>query len=240
MLQQYRILVLSIVLGTLQLGVTAQKECPIANGACPFFSQAPDFGKQEIGINAVSWINAEVGKKGPKGGDWSYGNGFLYKAHCNKGALRMGLDVFRSKYQVGNKLEGADVPVASDFYKSVNVTTVEARLGMERTLCSSRLQPFVGVDFSYRRIQKKGLYENYAGPLLVPTSAEINSVTKQFLASPLFGIRFRATDRFSISGEASYALGIGRTRDNVKAEQGKSEFVHFADPLRTLSVNYHF
>lgn len=235
-----RTLVLSLVLGTFHLGASAQKECPITHGDCPFFSQAPDFGRQEIGINAVSWINAEVGKKGPKDGDWSYGNGFLYKAHCDKGALRMGLDVFRSKYQVGTELEGTDLPAASDFYESVKVTTVEARIGMERTLCSSRLQPFVGMDFSYRRIQNKGVYENYTGPLMVPTSAEINTVTKQFLASPLFGLRFRATDRFSISGEASYALGIGRTRDNVKAEKGNSEFVHFASPLRTLSVNYHF
>ena len=234
-----RILVLSIVLGTFQLGAAAQKECPLTHGNCPLSSESPEFGRQEIGFNAVSWINAELGTKGPKGGDWSYGNGFMYKAHCNKGALRMGLDVFRSKDQEGTRLAGVDVPVASDFYKSVNMTAVEARLGLERSLCSSRLQPFVGMDFSYRRIQQKGIYVNYAGPMIEPVSADINTVTKQVLASPLFGIRFHATTHFSISGEGSYAIGIGRTRDNVKAEQGKCEFVNFANPLRTLSVNYH-
>ena len=76
-----RILVLSIVLGTFQLGAAAQKECPLTHGNCPLSSESPEFGRQEIGFNAVSWINAELGTKGPKGGDWSYGNGSVSYTH---------------------------------------------------------------------------------------------------------------------------------------------------------------
>jgi len=234
-----RTLTFGLLVGTFQISANAQKACPLSGGNCPFSQHAPESGKQEIGLNAVSWINADVGFKGPKGGSWSYGNGLLYKAHCDKGALRAGLDLFHTNYKVGSKVNASNEAVP-EFYKAGKVRTVEARLGVERTLCSSRLQPFVGVDMAYRNSRNIGEYSNYTGPLAVPTSEAINTATRQFLLSPLFGMRFRATDRFSVAAEASYSVGVSNTRDNVKATNGQAEFVHFANPLRTLSVNYHF
>ncbi|MBP6642320.1 MAG: hypothetical protein KBA60_05200 [Flavobacteriales bacterium] len=234
-----RTLIFGLLVGTFQISAYAQKKCPLSGGECPFSQHVPEFGKQEIGLNAVSWINADVGIKGPKGGNWSYGNGLLYKAHCDKGALRAGLDVFHTNYEVGSKVNATNEAVP-EFYKAGKVTTIEARLGVERTLCSSRLQPFIGVDMSYRNSRNSGEYRNYGGPLAEPTSGDINTATRQFLLSPLFGMRFRASEKFSIAAEASYSVGISNTRDNVAATNGEPEFVHFANPLRTLSVNYHF
>jgi hypothetical protein len=194
--------------------------------------------KHEIGADLFSWINVHFGDE--VSGEVSYANGLLYKLHLGQNVLRAGCDVFRYRYEEGSKPEMINGGYPWYHYAKGKYTITEARIGYERRLCTGRLQPFLGVEFAYRWVSREGTYEGVGDFIPYRFSGVTNEKTQQYFLSPLFGLNYRPCERFSISIEARYSFGASRTKDEVSGYTGKWDDLTFADPLRTVSVNYHF
>jgi hypothetical protein len=188
-----------------------------------------------------SWINLDLDGVGRSSGDMSYANGLLYKLHCDRNVYRAGVDVFRYTYQFGAMPDPDDAHYPWYTYGEGKYTTIEARLGYERRLGSRKLQPFVGADIAFRYARNDGFYEGL-GDIGPPYEffGETRTTSQQFLVSPLVGLNYQLAEHFSISVEGSCSFGSGRTTEEVSGRAGKREGLGFANPVRTLSINYHF
>jgi len=199
------------------------------------FAQDSGTKKNEIGINVFSVVSS-VGYE-----PWWYGandlevsykfaTGAMYKHHWNKNTLRVSLDY----YYANEKYDKENRPffLEESFLKLVN------RTGYQYTFGNWRVKPYVAIDASFGFIRTSQKYED--GYLkFPPIIVEDVLFTYELGLSPVVGVQIQITPRLYATIEASAEVITYLQVQKGKLEGGGGANVLY-NPVRLLSVNYHF
>ena len=207
--------------------------------------------EHELGVNVVSWLNASLETAFDGSGDIHYVNGLLYKLHCGRNAWRAGLDVFRESYVIGTSMgEGGDY-ASTHTYREGCSSDARVRLGYQRSFGTCDLKPFAGVDVGFRYVKEQYDFEFNGDFIYNPTWGSGSITTEALFIAPLFGLNYRPTAHWSFTVEAAFSWSKGRSEKERTERSYMSPEEHtysysqevkgaLVDPLRTVSLNYHF
>lgn len=160
-------------------------------------------------------------------------NGAMFKYHFNKFSLRGGYDFLANsyKYSTGDTLENNKNNGKSKRH--------DLRLGVEKSAVYGKLRIFAIADILYSMADYSGITEG-SGNQIPAYSKPYNFKTGAFGLSPGFGISYRPLKHFSVSLESSIAIVFYRSRSSDGVYPNESSSSDLFNPLRTLSLNYHF
>jgi hypothetical protein len=197
-----------------------------------FTFRSPKCGEHEIGINLFSIQDFRRGRidRNPSA-QLGYPSGLLYKLHCKENALRIGLDYNYRKY---------NVEITGPMYYSIDKgysSKMAFRIGYERNFGLSKLQPFIGGDLVLSFDQRNGISGGYGDIVFWYTEKSYNRTIGKIGASPLVGLKYFLNEQFSISLEMNVNISYYRQDNNGYRQEGLD--VTF-NPIRLLSINYHF
>jgi len=162
----------------------------------------------------------------------SFVNGIMYKRHWGKNAIRVGFDYYYSKIskEVSSKYHSSKNEGKSDIG--------EFRIGYERKMTTSKLQPYFSIDLSITYGNVKGIY---GGTNLGGWYAEhpYDIRVEELGIAPSIGLQYHAWDQFSFSIEINVSFVDYYHKSNNDSYLYEGVKIYY-NPLRLLSVNYHF
>jgi hypothetical protein len=198
---------------------------------CPNFKAKEQCGDNEIGINLYNILNLK-----PNTSSRIYQNvfnGLMYKRHCRKNALRISVDFFHYNYSYYVKPGGGYPWYSKDDSKTL---IGELRLGYEHSFTLKKLRPFIALDALVQYGQTIGKSEGLGD--FPPYEGWNSNYTYRFIkygVAPAIGLKYRPIYRLSFTVELNLNIVYSSASQNFY----KGINIYF-NPLRLLSVNYHF
>lgn len=210
-------------------------------------------GEHEIGVNLYSMSNFSSVPRGFSEDKISvkhnFLNGLLYKLHCGKNALRVGVGYNYNNIRIENIGE-------MYYYKDFGQRhTASFNIGYERKFLLKKIQPFIAADIVYTHSCGQGVQEYYADFSRSP-QAEYNMRNNEIGIASIIGIKYRYNDRFSVSAETSFYVAYGnssRHYDEYILDYYNNQPDYFTNyqiddrglkrsinPIARLTFNYHF
>ena len=189
--------------------------------------------RHEIGLNALNVNEVMMNFYNP-GTVYAtnYANGFMYKYHADKWSLRAGFDYLEHSYQYqASSSKGFDNNKGKFFSK-------DFRLGAENTVSSTAVQIFVGADLVYSTARYSGIsigQWDSAAPYHIAYGINVQS----FGAAPALGIKYRPAKHISITAETGISV-LRYKSSETPGFPSESNVAVLFNPLRVLSLNYHF
>jgi len=162
----------------------------------------------------------------------SFVNGILYKRHWGKEAIRVGFDYYYSKISIEESSK-------YHRYKNEGKSKIgEFRIGYERKMTDSKLQPYFSFDLIIIFGNLKGIdgSTNWGGGY---AEHPYDIRVEELGFAPSIGLQYHAWDQFSFSIEinASFVYYHHSSKNGSQVYEGMKIYYN---PLRLLSVNYHF
>ncbi len=213
----------------LALNLSAQM-CP-----CEFGQSGKDKPlRLEIGINGLNYQEELFNFYNPLPVyHQNFLNGLMLKYHFNKLSLRAGFDYSANSYSYVAE-------TASDYNKNDgNRFRKDLRAGIEKSLYTGKIQVYAAADLLLSRGNFSGISAgrgDQTAEYHLPYRFKSNAIG----VSPGLGIKYRPLKRFSISMEASLSILHYRTYSKDGVYQNESGGSLLFNPLRVLSLNYHF
>lgn len=165
-------------------------------------------------------------------------NGLIFKVNDNQISYRFLINTLK-KDNYSFKNECIDCETVKGNYDEVNF-----RIGFERNITYSRLQPFYGIDLGYKEAKFNGMAND------AKTNAFMYNVSVQKNGAnfyPFIGLKFNVIRSFTISAESGvdflygYEKEIKSSNTNVIISSTGFNRSRFATkPLGMLSVQYNF
>lgn len=203
--------------------------------------------KNEIGINLFSLTNYENSFLSyEKSIETHFVSGIRYKRYFGQNALRVGFDYYHSNYtditDIRYFMEGGELPAGKTAWEG-DISTVTFRIGYERKLNPSKLQPYIAADIVLSYKLDKGEYESiYVGALKDKFS--YSSRTTRIGVSPAVGLEYYFCDRFSASMETNLNIMLISFHEPISGYEHSQNIGDQLDiifnPLSLFSVDYHF
>ena len=192
--------------------------------------------RNEIGLNIFNINEAMFNFTSNKPEyEQNFTNGLMFKHHLNDFSLRAGFDLVRHEYTYQ-----AGTPQSSSYNLNDGKSRFgNFRLGIEKTLSNSKVQPYVAVDVLLSYGLNMGTSEGF-GDFLPYYKQYYEFNTRVVGFSPAVGLKYRPFKHFSISAEASLSVthySVHRVAGGYGDARGSDVLVN---PLRLLSINYHF
>jgi len=167
--------------------------------------------------------------------------GLGYKFHFGENALRTKFSV-----GIGNENMDEDYDQDSDYDYSIESknSMIKAFLGYERNITFGKAQVFFGFDFNFTKYtsdvttEEKYTYDDYK---IIRTNSY-----QGIGLSPLLGVRYYITPKFSLSTEVKYQVesyngeSTRKYNDNPEYKEKVNGLYTKFGPLGSLSVNIHF
>lgn len=157
-------------------------------------------------------------------------NGFLLKFNDKQLSYRLSGSFYNQKVEFINGNNSTE-NIAG------NQKDSQVRLGVEKNINYSTLQPYLGFDIGYRRNTFNGKNN---------TNNFYNIERTGVTASPFLGIKLNIVNHITIAGEAAFELFYNKIileRDSgvITEQSGKSRtWETFFKPLGQLSIQYNF
>lgn len=204
---------------------TQAQMCP-----CEFGGRAEAPLRFELGVNTFNINEVTIFNARNKNYRQGLLNGLVLKYHLNLYTVRAGFDYSENSYNYHNvgrfptELEG------KSFGKHF-------RLGLEKSLSRKKLQPYFALDLvlSSEQFSGSGAYDE-----IIYQSRDYKYKVNAYGFSPAFGLRYRPVKHFSISAETAMSWIWCRMDSQVAGYKDRSSREHLLNPLRALSLNYHF
>lgn len=168
----------------------------------------------------------------------SYFNGILFKYNDNQIGYRLQGNYFDRDIAFENECKGCA-------RASGRLQNITIKVGMEKSINYSRLQPYFGADIGFMAQKFRGSSTNY-------TSAEqvFNEDTKNAaLFSPFIGFKLYLIPRVAIGAEANFNIAYSYQKLNAYAEETRVgpptqsrryKWEYFFAPLASVSLQYSF
>lgn len=189
-------------------------------------------GENEIGINLFSVLNLTRSSK-EYFVQINYVNGLLFKRAWNKNAIRVGFDY---NYRTSNWESGGTY----QYVKGHDQQFVgKLRLGYERRFTLRKVQPFAFSDVSLSYGQTKGTSGGWGDWTPIYSESSFDIRTTEILLDHGIGLKYRPISRLSVSLEINFSFGYEHSRYTDNRDTGQ-QFNFYFNPLRLLSINYHF
>lgn len=209
--------------------------------------------KNEIGLNIVSFINSDYyhmtndiwlsnshyfGTLKPTA---QMNIGLIYKSDKGKYVQRMIITVVNERFEYlksGNP--------RGYYYESEGQSAgFELRYGYEKQFSKKKLQPYGSIDLiaGYRVQKIEGFQSSkYGGRGFFNNEYRM----KEFGIAPGLGVKYKFSDRFSISLETNFRISYFHFKEKDSENDikiygmFKKPIRMFVDPLRFMTLNYHF
>lgn len=160
-------------------------------------------------------------------------NGAMIKYHFNTFSLRAGFDFLRNNYDYST---GDTINRNKNSGKSKRY---DLRLGVEKSAVFGKLRIFALADIVYALSEFSGITEGI-GNQIPAYRKPYNFKTAAIGLNPGFGFSYRPLKHFSVTLETSVAIVFYRSRSSDGVYPDESSSSDLFNPLRVLSLNYHF
>jgi hypothetical protein len=168
----------------------------------------------------------------------SYLNGLMFKKHSGDKALRLGFDIMHFRLgEVENK-------IFPDMNKRGTTLAGELRAGVEKEFRLGKFRPFIAADllFSYSHSPYNVIFSGFH-----PYDYSYLHKRGYIGIAPAIGLKFQVCEKMSLTLETNLILFAFQEklaiRDNnslAKDSWTSSGFEGYFNPVRLLSLNYHF
>jgi hypothetical protein len=165
-------------------------------------------------------------------------NGLIAKVNDNQISYRFQVSNFKEdNYSFKN--ECATCEIVTGNYKDFDL-----KIGFERSLIYSKLQPFYGIDLGYKRANFQGKSNNAKNNTFMYNA---NIEKNGGLIYPFFGLKYNIISAITISAEAGidfiYTHDKEIKSDNTNSPPSVNNFTRWqfnTKPLGLLSLQYNF
>jgi hypothetical protein len=186
----------------------------------------------ELGFNTLNFNEVTVFNDNHKKYRHNVVNGVMFKYHLDRYTVRAGFDYSEHNYSYRDSTYFFYQTKGKSFGKYF-------RLGVEKTLSKTKLQIYLSSDLIFAFEQFNGIsgtgdfgWAGYNNPY------RFKVISYGF--SPAFGLRYRPLKHFSISAETSLIIGGYYRYSQEGTYKNLSAKMLIINPLRLLSINYHF
>ena len=167
-------------------------------------------------------------------------NGFIIKFNDNQLSYRISGSLFEKNISFENECKDCE-------RTSGKVSDLQVKVGFEKNITNSKIQPYFGIDIGFRNNTFKGESVGSGSANIRPlydVSAEKNSG----VFGPVAGIKINLVNHFTLSAESgidliySYERQTKAFRDAARTQtfQKYNKFEFLTRPLGFLSVQYNF
>lgn len=165
-------------------------------------------------------------------------NGVMLKVNDNQISYRFSGNVFnKSDYSFTNECSNCEI-VKGKYH------SLDLKVGFERSLIYSRLQPFYGMDLGYKKVTFEGQSNGKnSNSFLYNVNIEKNGVA----FTPLLGLKFNFFRSITLSAEAAFDFILTSDKETKTQASGTlisnsnfSRWQYNAKPLGQLSLQYNF
>ncbi|MXV52234.1 hypothetical protein GS399_14745 [Pedobacter sp. HMF7647] len=166
----------------------------------------------------------------------SYLNGLMIKFNDNQISYRLTGYYYKDDISFKNNCNSCEIAKGK-------LTDYSFKIGFEKNISYSSVQPYFGVDLGYRYNQFQGTsYDFNSGAALYDANAQKNSV----VFSPFFGLRYNFVNHFSIGAEAGLDILYSYERQE-KTPVGSfpsvnkyNRWEYLLKPLSMITLQYSF
>lgn len=167
-------------------------------------------------------------------------HGLLFKYNDNQISYRIAGTLTNESITFKNECEDCEKT-------NGDVQDYQVRLGFEKSLLYTRIQPFFGAEIGYRNNKFKG-NSVAVGNTYSVTPYDVIAEKKGGTFTPMAGIRFNVINHLTISSEAGFDLFYSyerqqktfRDANRTRTVQSFTRFEFLPKPLASLSVGYNF
>lgn len=165
-------------------------------------------------------------------------NGLMLKINDNQISYRFSAYTFK-KNDYSFKNECSNCQIVNGDYNSLAL-----KIGFERSLIYSKLQPFYGADLGFKRVAFDGQStDQTTGAFLYNVNIEKNAAT----INPFIGIKYNIVRTITISAEAGFDF-IRTSDKEIKTQANNTlissnnfnRFQYNSRPLAQLSLQFNF
>ncbi len=165
-------------------------------------------------------------------------NGLMLKINDNQISYRFSVYTFKeNSYSFTNECTNCET--VSGKYNSLDL-----KIGFERSLIYSRLQPFYGADLGFKRANFDGSSADMSTSLLLYT---VNIQKNAITVNPFIGLKYNIVRSLTISAEAGFDF-IRTSDKEIKTDANNilissnnfNRFQYNSRPLAQLSLQYNF
>ncbi|HET8827863.1 MAG TPA: hypothetical protein VFM79_00915 [Pelobium sp.] len=165
-------------------------------------------------------------------------NGLMFKVNDNQISYRFSAYTFeKDDYSFAN--ECLDCEAVQGEYNSLDL-----KIGFERSLIYSRVQPIYGMDMGFKRVNFNGTATDQAsGSYIYDVNIEKNGIS----FNPFIGVKFNFVRSLTLSAEAGFDFiytsdketktGVSNTRIS---NSSFNRWQYNSRPLAQLSLQYNF
>ncbi|WP_423147971.1 hypothetical protein [Rubrolithibacter danxiaensis] len=167
-------------------------------------------------------------------------SGLIFKINDNQISYRFSGNFYRKDYSFKNNCAECEIAAGK-------LTDFSLKMGFEKAISYSTIQPYYGFDLGYRRTKFTGDVTN-ASSVGTTTPYDVNTSKNGAMLTPLIGVKFNLVDHLTIGFEGSMDIlydyerqdkttqDVNRTRSLNKT----TNWEFLLKPLSMLSVQYNF
>lgn len=169
-------------------------------------------------------------------------NGLMFKFNDNQISYRLSGSYFNRDIAFDNTCRTCE-------FSAGKLQNTLLKVGFEKNLNYSRIQPYFGIDLGYSNQKYSGSIENVADVTSTTSQGTIDRKNSA-LASPFIGIRLNIIPRLSIAAESNMAIAYSyqKTQRNTVLEANRiqnnevnnNKWEYFFSPVGMLSLQFHF
>ena len=170
----------------------------------------------------------------------SFFNGIIAKINDNQLSYRLSGSFFRKNISFTNECKNCETATGK-------LTDYFFKIGFEKNLTYSRLQPYYGIDLGFR----KNLFNGTSSGAINTTSNTSYAITAEknsAILSPVLGLKYNVIDHFVFSVESSVDLLLDHERQSKKYNDASNTFSNqsryrwdlLQKPVGFLSIQYYF
>ncbi|WP_051189794.1 hypothetical protein [Daejeonella oryzae] len=167
-------------------------------------------------------------------------NGLMIKFNDNQISYRISGSLFEKDISFENECKDCEQTTGT-------VNDLQIKVGFEKNITSSRVQPYFGFDFGFRNNKFKGESLN-TGLVNNRPSYDVNTEKNSVVASPVAGLKINLVNHLTLSGESgidfmySYERQTKALQDASRTQtfQKFNKFEFLTRPLAFLSLQYNF
>lgn len=171
----------------------------------------------------------------------SYFTGFIFKSNDNQFSYRLSGNFYNKDISFKNECEECE-------QTDGRLADFMIKLGFEKNLTYTFLQPYIGFDIGFRRNVFKGQSVNAGVVNYLDAPYDVDTEKNGAVAGPVFGVKLHLINHLSISAESAFDLmySFERREKYIQDAARTNELQRFrrwellSRPLAILSLQYNF
>ncbi|UKT65134.1 hypothetical protein [Pedobacter mucosus] len=147
-----------------------------------------------------------------------FGNGALFKFNDNQINYRLSGNYYRDDFSFSNNCENCEIA-------SGKITDYSFKIGFEKNINYSRVQPYFGFDLGYRSSQFSGMVGS-ASAYNVTNKQNAETIKNGVVLTPFIGLKINIVSQLSIFAESSLDFYYSYEKQELAEANGAGRTVN--------------